>query len=134
MQSTDPQVTNIKLYRIGGTLTSFSLVVTLPNNTGTYTDNAIDVDLPGDILTSQNAGQAPSGLKYLTSANAMFFGALGDKLYFTEVAYVNNWSPYYFIDFDEPITGIGATANGLLVFTEYTTHIITGTSPTSLSN
>lgn len=132
--STDSQVTNIKLYRLGGNLTAMSLVATISNTTQTYIDSLVDTAIPGDILTSQNAGQAPVGLQYLTKSNAMLFGAVSDKLYFSEVAFVNNWSPYYFIDYDEPITGLGATQNGLLVFTEYSTYLVTGTTPETLSS
>lgn len=131
--SADPQVTNIRIYRLGGNLTVMSLVATITNASQTYSDNLADTAIPADVLVSSAYGQAPSGLKYLTKANAMFFGAIEDKLYFSEIAYVNAWSPYYFIDFDEPITGIGAVPNGLLVFTEYTTHVITGNTPQTLS-
>jgi len=139
--STDPQVTNIRFYRIGGALTVMSLVATIGNTTvaigdvaNYFVDNIADVDIPGDILSSQLAGQAPAGLKYLTKHNVMLFGSVNDKLYFSEVAFPNNWSPYHFIDFDETITGLGSTQNGLLVFTEYSTYIITGTAPENLSN
>jgi len=37
------------------------------------------------------------------------------------------------IDFDTAITGLGATPNGLLVFTHFKTYIVTGTSPGTLS-
>jgi hypothetical protein len=43
------------------------------------------------------------------------------------------WPDEYVIPFEAEITGIGAAANGLLVMTKYKTHIITGTSPTTLS-
>lgn len=139
--STDPQVTNIRFYRIGGDLTVMSLVATIANTTAAigdvanyFVDNIPNDDIPGDILTSEHAGQAPAGLQYLTKSNAMLFGAVSDKLYFSEVAFVNNWSPYYFIDYDEPITGLGATQNGLLVFTEYSTYLVTGTTPETLSS
>lgn len=131
--SSDPQVDRIRIYRLGGSFTVMVLAKEITNTNQTTEDNLDDLNVPGDILTSYLYGQAPSGLKYLTKANAMFFGALNDKLYFSEVAYINAWSPYSFIDFDEPITGIGACANGLLVFTEYSTYIVTGNSPTSLS-
>lgn len=131
--SSDAQVTNIKIYRLGGAITVMSLVATLSNTTADYVDNLADTAIDGSVLTSQNAGQALSGLKYLTEANAMFFGALNDKLYFTDIAFVNNWSAFYFIDFDAEITGIGQTQNGLIVCTTYKTYIVTGTSPATLS-
>jgi hypothetical protein len=63
----------------------------------------------------------------------MFFGCKDDKLYYSDVAFVNNWSPYFFIDFDTAIIGIGSTQNGLLVFTKDKTYIVTGSTPNSLS-
>lgn len=131
--STDTQIDTIRLYRLSQDITNMSLVVELDNTTQDYIDNLLDTEIEADILTSTYYGKPLQGLKYLTSHNAMFFAAIEDKLYFSEIAYVDAWSPYYFIDFDEPITGIGATQNGLLVFTEYTTHLITGSSPVGLS-
>lgn len=131
--STDPQVTNIKLYRLGGPYTEMVLVATLPANAISYVDTLADLDIDGSVLSSQTAGQAPTGLSHLVEHNSMFFGSLDDKLYYTDVAYPNNWSAFYFIDFDTTIIGIGSTQNGLLVFTKDKTYIVTGTTPMTLS-
>lgn len=131
--STDPQVTNIKLYRLGGAYTTMVLVATIAANTTSYIDMLSDILIDGEVLSSSNGGQAPAGLNYMVEHNSMFFGALNDKLYFSDIAYVNNWSPFFFLDFDRTILGIGSTQNGLLVFTEDKTYIITGTTPTTLS-
>jgi len=133
--STDTQVTDIKIYRLGGGYTVMSLVATVTNSASvTYLDNLADLAIPALPLTSQHNGQAPAGLKYITKHNVMLFGAVFDKLYFSGVGEPDNWSPYNFIDYDEIITGLGSTQNGLLVFTEYSTYIVTGTSPETLSN
>lgn len=131
--SMDPQVTHIRVYRIGGLVTIMSLVAMIANTTAVYNDNISDVNLPGTLLTSQLYGAPPVGLRYLTETNAIFFGAVADKLYFSEIAYVDAWSPFSFIDFEENITGLGATQNGLLVFTAYKTYIITGSGPNTFS-
>lgn len=131
--SSDTQVTNIKLYRLGGAVASMSLVVTLTNTSQTYVDKLGDLQIEADILDSYNNAPPPSGLKYLSQVNAMFFGAVKDKLYFSDIAYVDYWSPFNFIDFDDTITGIGEAQNGLLVFTKFKTYIITGNSPDTLS-
>lgn len=131
--STDAQVDKIRLYRLGGNNISMSLVTELSNASITYVDKAGDTTISGEVLDSFNNKQAPVGLKYLTEANAMFFGSIGDKLYYSDVAYVNAWSEFYFIDFDDSITGIGSVQNGLLVFTRFKTYIITGNSPSTLS-
>lgn len=131
--STDPQVTNIRVYRLGGNFSVMTLAAEIANTSATYNDNITDTNLPGTILVSQLYGTPPLGLRYLTEAYAMLFGVVGDKLYFSEIAFVNAWSAYNYIDFEEDITGIGVTQNGLLVFTAYKTYIITGTSPTAFS-
>jgi hypothetical protein len=48
--STDPQVTQVNIYRIGGSLGQWRLVATLANGTTTYTDTMADSAL-GHILT-----------------------------------------------------------------------------------
>lgn len=132
-KSSDPQVSNIKIYRLGGTITEMQLVTTLINDTTVYNDNTADLDILGIVLSSYNNGQAPANLSYLTEHNAMFFGGVTDKLWFSDIAFVNNWSPFNFIDFDNEIIGMGPVPNGLLVFTTYKTYIVTGTSPSTLS-
>ena len=134
--SSDPQVDIVRIYRLGGNLTSMTLVTEVPNPgqvTFSYTDKAPDLEVDGHILDSFNNAPSPTGLKHLTEHNAMFFGCIEDKLYYSDIAYVNYWSDFNFIDFDDVITGLGATANGLLVFTKYKTYIVTGTSPLTLS-
>lgn len=131
--STDSQVDKIRVYRIGNNLTLMSLVTTISNVTQTYIDNIADDSIDASVLDSYTNGQAPTGLNYLTEANAMFFGAIKDKLWFSEIAYVNYWSEFNFIDFDSDITGIGSTQNGILVFTKFKTYIVTGNSPSTLS-
>lgn len=131
--STDPQVTNIRLYRLGSAITTPVLVVELSNTSTTYSDNIADIDLPGTALDSFTNAPAPTGLKYLIEAFSVFFGVVDDKLYFSDTAYPNYWNEFFFIDFPENITGLGLTQNGLLVFTKYKTYIVTGNSPETLS-
>ena len=130
--SSDPQVTNIRLYRIGGNILYMTMVVELNNVTQTYTDNIADLDIEGTALASENYGQAPEGLKYLTEFNTMLFGCKGAILYFTDIAYPNAWGPFNFIEFESDLTGIGATVNGLLIFTKSRTYVITGNEPAGL--
>ncbi|AWD90293.1 hypothetical protein [Dickeya phage Amaethon] len=129
----DTQVTHIRVYRVGGNLTQFTLVAQLERGTKTYTDNKKDVNLTGTLLSSTNAGPAPRGLAYLQQAYAMLFGAVGTKLHFTPIGYPDRWPATYYLQFEDTITGIAPVANGLLVFTRFKTYIVTGTGPTSLS-
>ena len=132
--SSNAQVDIIRLYRLGGTLTDFTLVVEKPNNATDFNDNVADVDIAGNhILDSYTYGIAPNKLKYLVEAYAMLFGAVGDKLYYSVIGKPDAWPEAYFIDFDLEITGIAPMQSGLLVFTKYKTYIITGTNPDSFS-
>lgn len=132
--STDPQVSNIRIYRLGGDHTQMTLVATVANVATPYNDTKSDLDISGShLLDSYTAGQAPAGLLFLTESNAMLFGAIDDKLYYSDVAYPNFWNPFSYMDFDEPLTGIGRTQNGMLVFTKTKVYVITGNSPESLS-
>jgi hypothetical protein len=74
--SVDPQVTNIRIYRVGGTWTDFLLVATVTNVTGTYVDTFADEDLQGAVIGSSLNNAPPTDLRYLTESLGMFFGAV----------------------------------------------------------
>ena len=131
--SVDTQVDKIRLYRVGGNVTTSSLVAEVPNTTDTVKDNIRDTDLTGQLLISSIALNPPIGLAFLTKAYAMLFGAEGSKLRFTPIGEPDSWPELYFLEFDLDITGIAAVSNGVLVFTKYETHLVTGTGPNALS-
>ena len=126
--SSDSQVNQKRIYRVGGDLTSFSLVATVSNATTVYTDNIADADIPGDDMVAVDYRQAAAGTKYLTEAYGILFGVVGDKLYYSQIGRFTAWPVDYFIDFPVEITGIAAIGTGVLVFTKYRTYIVTGTS------
>lgn len=131
--SSDPQVTHKKIYRVGGNQATFAEVAQISNTQLSFLDNIRDDDIVGTLLTSENAYPAPTGLAFLQQAYAMLFGAVGTRLRFTPVGKPNDWPETYYLQFDAPITGIAPVANGVLVFTNYRTYIVTGTGPESLS-
>lgn len=131
--SSDPQVDKIRLYRVGGNLTTSTLVTELSNSSTWYTDTKPDSSLTGQLLLSSNALNPPAGLAFLTTAYAMLFAAEGSKLRFTPIGDPNSWPELHFLEFDLDITGIASVANGVLVFTRYETHLVTGTGPQALS-
>ena len=132
--SSDSQVTKIRLYRTGGDISIFTLVTTLDSGVTSYIDTNLDIDIAGNHqLDTTNAGQAPKELNHIVENMSMLFGAKGNSLYYTDVAKPNNWSPYYFINFKQDITGLGSTQNGLLVFTKNATYVVMGNSPLTLS-
>ena len=131
--STDSQVTNKRLYRVGGNITQFTLVEQLGSAITSYIDNLGDTELDGRLLESDNFYEAPTGLQFLSESYAMLFGAIGSSLRFTPIGKPNAWPPEFELQFEADITGLGAVANGILVFTRTKTFIVTGTGPTSLT-
>ena len=127
--SSDPQTTHMRLYRVGGDKTVFSLVAELVNEAQTYEDRTTSVNIPGEVLDSQAHYPPVEGLQYLTEAYGCFFGAKGATLHVSEIGNPNYW-PYQ-IEFPKTVTGIGAVQNGVLVFTQYETYILTGTEPSN---
>lgn len=126
--SIDIQVDKIKIYRVGE-VTEFTLVMTVDNLSYSNLEDTVNVlDLPGNLLESDNNYVAPEGLKYLIEAYGIFFGAVGDKLYFSKIGEPAYWPPSYYIDFNDTLTGLLVVPEGILVFMETKTRIIVGTN------
>lgn len=126
--SVDPQVTHIRLYRVGGNLTSMFLVAEIPNDASLvqiqYNDNAADIDVVRVPLTTIGTSPAFEGLQYLTEADATLFAAKENKLYYTDIGFPDVWDEFNFILIDDTITGISDSQLGLLVFTRFKTFLI----------
>jgi len=131
--SIDPQVDTIRIYRLGINYTVMTLVVELPNTTTIFNDNLLDADLPGGVLDSTDREVSPIGASNIIEFGGMLFCSVNNKLYYSDIAFLDRWSPYNFINFNYNITGLGILSNGILVFSKYKTYIITGTDSTSFS-
>lgn len=132
--SSDPQVTHIKIYRVGTGILNFTEIEELPYQSVSFTDNVATLDIIGNILSSQLNTPAPAGLKYLKQAYGIFFGAVGSKLYYSrDIGNPNYWPEVNYISFEEDITGIGVASSGIVVFTKYATHLVSGTSIASFT-
>lgn len=130
--STNNQVDTIRIYRTGGNQLHYTLVAETVNSTTTFTDNVADASLDGTLLLALDYSVPPTGLQYLVEFAGTFFGAVANKLYFTEpLGNPNYWPETNYIRLPLDITGIAVTANGIVVFTEYTSYIITGTDSTT---
>ena len=132
---TDSTVNEIRLYRIGGTLTNFYLVAKLSKTVTRYTDTLTDLEvLDNDTLLETTGFIKPkTAMKFLTEFNSALFAAYDSTLYFSNPGLVDNWLEDNWIAFPEHITGLGVTQNGLLVFSRNKTWILTGTSLESYS-
>lgn len=130
----DPQVDKVRLYGIVGGYSQPVLIKEIFTTQTTIIVSNKDIsDIGNQLLNSYNNYPPPEGLCYLTQANAMLFGAKDFKLHYSYIGQPNYWNPYDFIAFNDRITGIGNTQNGLLVFTASQTYIITGNSPETYS-
>lgn len=126
--SSDPQVDKRRIYRVGGTLTSFALVTEIDNTVTNFDDSIKDTDIDGRLLDSTYNNEAPTGLQYLIESDGFLLGAVGDKLRYSRQGLPNAWPSTNEIDYNAPITGLGVVSSGILVFTKYQTHIVVKTS------
>lgn len=131
--SADPQVTHKRIYRVGGNLTVYSLVAEVDAADVSYVDLTQDTQIIGTVLTSSDNQPPPDGLDFLCEAYAIFFGAVGNKLRFSDIGNPDYWPSAYFITFSDDITGIAPVANGVIIFTTYKSYILTGTTPQSFA-
>lgn len=127
--SDDPQVTHIRIYRMGGGITTFSLVMQIPNISSQVLDNTPSANLGNGITTI--GYQVPPKVNYIATAYGMLFGCNENILYFSDENVPTNWNPLNYIVFDDNIVGIGCIQSGILVFTRYRTYIIAGNSATT---
>ncbi len=127
-------VDKARIYRIGGNLTEWSLVGEIDlYQTSYFDDDVAEYEILG-LLESTYNDPPPTGLKFLTEYNSMFFGAIGSRLYFSEVGQPHYWgNGFNWIDFPQEITGIAKVSTGLFIFTRNQTFLITGNSPDALS-
>ncbi len=121
-----PDGYQIRLYRIGGIHTAYTVVETLAVGTTSYIDELSFTEMEGMILESTRSFPPPTGLQYLTQHQGRFFGAVGAELMFTPPGNPDSWYALDFIAFDDVITGIASVANGLIVASEHKTYLITG--------
>lgn len=122
-----------RLYRLGGSLTRWTLVTTIDFGITEFIDDISDSEVDGRLLLTFDTAPPPEGLDCLTEAYAMLFAADGSKLRYTEIGQPENWPMLNFIEFGADIKGIAPTSVGVMVMTQTTTHLITGNSPDTLA-
>lgn len=130
---TTTEADKIRLYRVGGVLSSFALVAQLDAGTTSFVDTIPDTDIDGRILTSELYLPAPVGLTYLEESSGMVFGAVGSTVRFTPIGKPDAWPEAYSIPFGTTVVGLAEVTNGVLVFTKTKTYILVGTGPDTLT-
>jgi len=132
--SSDVNVDTIRIYRIGGNLTQYTLVDTKANDGASYIDNIADITIAGNyVLDTYTNGTPPIDSKYFTEHLAILFTASNDKLYYSKIGEFDYWPSTNFIDFNDTIIGMAKLQDKLLVFTKYETYVISGNSPETFS-
>lgn len=132
--SVNSTVDTIRVYRLGGDLTNFTLVGEKANTSAAFTDNFSDTAIAGnDLMLNFDFIPPPQNLNYLTLYSFSLFASNGNVLYFSNYASPDQWSEFNSFNFPDSITGMGSTQNGLLVFTRNQTYLIRGTDSSNFS-
>lgn len=128
--SDDPQVTNIKVYRMGDGVSKFSLLEVLPNEDSVIIDNKHTAQ-QGSNLTTIGYNK-PKPFKCISVQDGVLVGAYENMLFYSDPYSPLSWNPLNYVLFDDDITGIGSTTSGLIVFTAYKTYILANIGKNSL--
>lgn len=133
-----------RIYRsnTGSNTTAFQFVAEVAMSATTYTDTSNNADLAEVIPSTywiappdDDSSTYPDGpLKGLTALpNGIFAGFTGKRLCFSEAFVPYAWPINYRMTLEDPIIGIAAIGNGLIVTTESRPYLVTGTDPASMS-
>ena len=63
-------------------------------------------------------------IKYLIPVRGALVAIIGQRIYWSQVGFPDYWPAQNFLDFSEEVTGLIEIANGILVFTQNETHLI----------
>lgn len=138
--STDPQVTNIRLFRTtdGGGGVYFEVAGSpYPNSSGTVTDNTSDASL--SVITAPTFGfnDPPSPMKGMVWFANRIWGFNNATVYFTDWEEMNigvpeegsvSGSSGNFWNFDSEVTGLSIAQDGVIIFTAGSIYKIDGDS------
>jgi hypothetical protein len=133
--TTGYNITGINIYRTvtGTNSASYQLVATIPVQT-TYADSIADAAIIGTVLPSLTWVPPPVGLKGLTSMGyGMLAGFVGNQLYFCEPYKPHAWPVQYMLTFPANIVGLGLAGTQLVVCTDHTPWLVSGTAPTAMT-
>jgi len=140
---TNTNLTKKRIYRsnTGSNTTEFQFVAELALSATTYTDTSKNSELaevipsntwiaPPDDDTSLYPDGPMKGL--ISLPNGILAGFTGKRICFSEAYQPHAWPADYRIAIDENIVGIAATSNGVVLGTESTPYLVTGTDPSSM--
>ena len=136
-------LTKKRIYRsnTGSNTTQFQFVGEVTLATTTFTDSSKNNELaevipstdwiaPPDDDTSLYPDGPMKGL--IALQNRIFAGFTGNRICFSEPYQPHAWPANYRIGLEEQIVGMKATSNGLIVGTQSTPYLVTGTDPSAM--
>lgn len=102
--------------------------------TTTYNDSALELDLPGPVLESAAYDQPPTDLKAIISLpNGCLAGISGRNLCYTEPYQPHAWPEGYRKPLDWPGVSLGSLGTTVVVTTEGSHYIATGSDPSAVT-
>lgn len=139
---TNTNLAKKRIYRsnTGSNSTQFQFVAELVLSATTYTDVSKNSELAEVIPSStwiappDDSSLYPDGpMKGLLAlGNGTFAGFTGNRICFSEAYQPHAWPAAYRLGIEETIVGIKATSNGLIVGTESTPYLVTGSDPSAM--
>lgn len=133
--TTGYNITHRRIYRTitGASTVTYSFVAEIPVSTTSYIDSLTVAQL-GSELPSLYWNPPPVNLKGLTAMpNGILAGFIGNQVWFSEPYYPHAWPEGYMLTVDYPIVGLGVYETNLVVLTTRFPYLISGVSPTSMS-
>jgi len=117
----------LRLYRTGGYLTRYTMVEDV-DPTDVYIDRRDDVTIASGREGVYDKVEAPpEGIKWLTSHRGRLFGAIGNKLYWSELGKADYWDHVLsMLVLDQEITGLASGFNGLIIFMRHAIKLLAG--------
>jgi hypothetical protein len=131
----DYNITKKRIYRaVSGTSTTIYLkVADVLIGTASYSDTSTATQL-GGALESSNYNPPPSDLQGIASmANGILVGFRENEIYFSEPYVPHAWPAEYSLTVEYPIVGIGCYGESVVVATQGSPFVISGSTPLSMS-
>jgi len=125
----EPTADRYRLYRIGGYLSTFTLVEEINELQLPYTDEIDDTEIDGRLLNTIRSGPPPPNLNDLVELNGRLFGSVGTKIYYSALGNPDAWYNYDFFTMPDRITGMAKSPAGLIIFGVTFTYLLAGATP-----
>lgn len=140
----DSRVVNKNLYRIGGLLTQYTLVATIPNATTLYADDLADLDVGTVYLSYANDPPAPRGEMIAVWKNRLVISqgytlmasSIGQPWYFpTVITNPETDGRIFDVDpsYENPIVSLASAGSALIIGCAKSTHLLMGDTTDTFS-